>query len=149
MFSEAAFGSISKRMGVKPDRSYSDRSAVSTKSSASASLVRGGRGLGWAFIMRDFLLVHVAGADRPQLRLAVDLAELEHHEDMASRGRGPDGTHPRLLGKRISQDCRRPGEDLLDLGLGQAMLAAFGPVARVPIEACNLHASYLHLSIQT
>lgn len=99
--------------------------------------------------MRDLLLMHVAGADRPQLRLAVDLAELEHHEDMASRGRGPDGTHPRLLGKRIGQDRRRPGKDLLDLGLGQAMLAAFGPVARVPIEACDLHASYLRLSTQT
>ena len=99
--------------------------------------------------MRDLLLMHVAGADRPQLRLAVDLAELEHHEDMASRCRGPDGAHPRLLGKRIGQDRRRPGEDLLDLGSGQAMLAAFGPVARIPIEACNLHASYLHLSTQT
>jgi hypothetical protein len=33
--------------------------------------------------------------------------------------------------------------------LGQAMLAAFGPVARIPIEACNLHASYLRLSTQT
>lgn len=99
--------------------------------------------------MRDLLLVHVAGADRPQLRLAVDLAELEHHEDMAPRCRGPDGAHPRLLGKRISQDRRRPGENLLNLGAGQAMLAAFGPVARVPVEACDLHASYLHLSTQT
>ena len=27
--------------------------------------------------------------------------------------------------------------------------AAFGPVARIPIEACNLHTSYLHLSTQT
>lgn len=99
--------------------------------------------------MRDLLLVHVAGADGPQLRLAVDLAELEHHEDMASRGRGPDGAHPRLLGKRIGQDRRHPGEHLLDLGLEQTMLAAFGPVARIPIEACDLHASYLHLSTQT
>lgn len=99
--------------------------------------------------MRDLLEVHIAGADRPQLRLAVDLTELEHHEDMAPRCRGPDGAHPRLLGKRIGQDRRRPGENLLDLGLGQAMLAAFGPVARVPIEACDLHASYLHLSTQT
>ena len=99
--------------------------------------------------MRDLLWVHVAGADGPQLRPAVDLAELEHHEDMAPRGRGADGAHPRLLGKRIGQDRRRPGEDLLDFGLGQAMLAAFGPVARVPIEAGDLHASYLHLSTQT
>jgi len=99
--------------------------------------------------MRDLLWVHVAGADRPQLRPTIDLAELEHHEDMAPGGRSPDGAHPRLLGKRIGQDRRRPGKDLLDLGLGQAMLAAFGPVARVPIEACDLHASYLHLSTQT
>lgn len=99
--------------------------------------------------MRDLLLMHVAGADGPQLRVAVDLAELEHHEDMASRCRGPDGAHPRLLGKRIGQDRRRPGEDLLDLGSGQAMLAAFGPVARVPIKARNFHAPYLHLSTQT
>ena len=99
--------------------------------------------------MRYLLWVHVAGADGPQLRLAVDLAELEHHEDMAPGCRGPDGAHPRLLGKRIGQDRRRPGEDLLNLGSGQAVLAAFGPVARVPIEACDLHASYLHLSTQT
>lgn len=99
--------------------------------------------------MRDLLWVHVAGANGPQLCLAVELAELEHHENMASRRRGPNGAHPRLFGKRIGQDRRRPGEDLLDLGLGQAMLATFGPVARVPIEACNLHASYLHLSTQT
>ena len=39
--------------------------------------------------MRDFVLMHVAGADGPQLRLAVDLAELEHQEDMAPGGRGP------------------------------------------------------------
>ncbi len=99
--------------------------------------------------MRDLRWVHVAGADRPQLGLTADLAELEHHEDMAPRCCGSDGAHPHPFGKRIGQDRRRPGKDFLDLGSGQAMLAAFGSVARIPIEACNLHASYLHLSTQT
>jgi len=44
MFYQAAFGSISKRVGVNSDRSYWDISAVSTKSFASASLLSGGGG---------------------------------------------------------------------------------------------------------
>lgn len=63
---QGGFGSILKRMGVKPDKSYSDRSAVSTKSSASASLVSGGRGLGWVFIMPDLLVARATDTgERP------------------------------------------------------------------------------------
>src|SRR5690554_6633289 len=149
MFSEAAFGSISNRIGLKPDKSYSVRSAVSTNSSASASLRSGGRGLRCFFIVRDLLLMHVAGADGPELRLAVDLSQHEHHEHIATGSGFADSAHPRFLGERIRRNCRRPGKDLLDLCAGYAMLSAFGPVSIVPIETCDFHQpAHLHLSTQ-
>ena len=89
--------------------------------------------------MRDLLLVHVAGADGPQLRLTVDLSQQEHHEHIAPGGGFPDGAHPRFFGKGVSQDCRCSGENLLDLAAGNAVLAAFRPVPIVPVETRNLH----------
>jgi len=46
MFNAAVLGSNSKRMGLKPDKSYFDKSAVSIKFSAAASLESDGMGLG-------------------------------------------------------------------------------------------------------
>ncbi len=58
---EVVFSSNSKCTRVKPERSYSLRSAVSTKRSAALSDLKAGI---FFFIARDLPTVHVPGADR-------------------------------------------------------------------------------------
>src|SRR5947209_18060791 len=66
IFTRSVFGLNSKRKGTIVDRSYSERSAVSTKRSASSSLLSLGSFLSFgclALIMFDLLRVHVARTD--------------------------------------------------------------------------------------
>src|SRR5215813_13120776 len=72
------FFSNSNRTGFRPDRSYSVRSAVATKRSASASLLKVGI---FFFIVPDLLGSHVPGADRtdePFPALFPDRKDKEH-----------------------------------------------------------------------
>src|SRR6202044_520478 len=68
----------SNRGGLRPDRSYSLKSAVSTKRSASTSVLKVGIFL---FIAGNLPAVHVAGADRPNQALAATLADRKHQKD--------------------------------------------------------------------
>src|SRR5580704_11545009 len=64
---DLSLGRSSNRMSRPPERSYSVRSAVATKCSASSSVLRTGN---FFFIGCDLLLMHVAGAhgaDQPLL----------------------------------------------------------------------------------
>src|SRR6266851_848576 len=64
-----------------PDRSYSVRSAFSTNSSASLSLLKRGS---FFFIMLHFPLVHAPGADRPNESFAAPRPKREHNENSAT-----------------------------------------------------------------
>src|SRR5689334_20471872 len=99
MLSCAALLWNSKVAGLKPDRSYSERSAVSTNRSASSSVTKVGI---FRFIVGQLLAVHVAGADRPDQLQAVTLADGEHEEDGAALLRSADPLKS-PLGLRVSQ----------------------------------------------
>src|SRR6266481_2237625 len=63
---------ISKRTVCAPERSYRDKSALSTKAAAARALLNAGT---FFFIGFDLLLVHVTRADRPdQLLITVLIA---------------------------------------------------------------------------
>jgi hypothetical protein len=85
----------------------------------------------------DLLLMHVAGADRPKEALAAFLPDREHDEDMASARVPADGIEARfgILRIAVGQDSGRAGKDSLDRRSRYTMLAAFRPVARIPVEA--------------
>src|SRR5215213_5231147 len=86
----AAFGSNSKRMGLKAEKSYSDRSAVSTNLSASSSVSKRGKGFLLPLIIFYLLPVHVAGADRPDESMARVLPDGKYYKDMAPLSVLPD-----------------------------------------------------------
>src|SRR5215472_9859152 len=79
----AVFFSNSNRDGCSPDRSYSLRSAVSTKCSASASVRKVGI---FFFITRDLPRVHVTGTNWTDQALAVSRPDREDQKDRASGG---------------------------------------------------------------
>src|SRR5215207_8214368 len=72
MFTRASFLSNSNRTGLKPDRSYSVKSAVATKFSACLSVLNLGI---FFFIVLHLLPMHVAGADWSNEALAVACSE--------------------------------------------------------------------------
>src|SRR5208282_216389 len=74
MLSCSVFFSNSNLTGLRPERSYSLRSAVSTKRSASASVLKVGI---FFFIAPNFLPVHVAGTDGANQALAAMLPDGE------------------------------------------------------------------------
>src|SRR5713226_2653153 len=111
-----------------PDRSYSVRSAFSTNSSASLSLLKRGSFL---FIMLHFPLVHAPGADLPDESFAAPRPKREHNENSATLS-GPADCLEALLGfrvQRIRNDGDWPVKYALDLRRRNAMLLALGPVA--------------------
>src|SRR5690606_1871825 len=71
IFKEADFFSISKCMGLNPDRSYSDKSAVSVNRFAASSVPSEGMDFSLAvFIVVNFLAMHIASTDGPDPGLA-------------------------------------------------------------------------------
>src|ERR1700692_1792938 len=77
----AVFFSNSNRTGVRPDRSYSLRSAVSTKRSASASLLKVGI---FFFITHNLLPVHETGGNRANETLPATFAHGEDQKDRST-----------------------------------------------------------------
>src|SRR5690606_32014401 len=141
MFNEADLGSSSKRMGLNRDRSYSDRSAVATKSSAASSLEKEGIDFNLAFIVRDLFCVHVPSADRAYFQLPAHHPQHEHQEDTPPGPRPPDCPLARLVRPGVRHAGRRPGHHLLYFFPGHAVLAAFRPVPGIPVETRDLHFS--------
>src|SRR5690606_24942553 len=141
MFSDADLGSSSKRMGLNCDRSYSDRSAVATKSSAASSLEKEGIDFNLALIVRDLFLQHVAGTDRANFQLPAHCPQHEHQEDVPPGPRPPDCPLARPVGPGVRHAGRRPGHHLLDFFPGHAVLASFRPIPGIPVETRDLHFS--------
>src|SRR5580693_5823374 len=81
MLSCAVFFSNSNLVGVRPERSYSVRSAVSTKRSASASVLKVGI---FFFIAGNLLLVHVTGADGTKQALPIAFPDGKHQKNGAT-----------------------------------------------------------------
>src|SRR6478752_1829788 len=86
MFNWADFGAISNRIGWKSEKSYSDRSAVATKFSASSSVLNSGNFFSLALaITHDLLVVHEARADRTDQFSPFILAKRVDPENETSR----------------------------------------------------------------
>src|SRR5260370_34544183 len=81
MLSCAVFFSNSNLTGVRPERSYSLRSAVSTKRSAAASVLKVGI---FFFIAHDLLPVHVTGGNRANQARPATLADGEDQKDRSA-----------------------------------------------------------------
>src|SRR5713101_3818610 len=121
-----------------PDRSYSVRSAFSTNSSASLSLLKRGSFL---FIMLHFPLVHPLRADRPNESFAAPRPKREHNENSATLS-SPADCLEALLGfrvQRIRKDSDWPAKYVLDRRRRNAMLLALGPVALIPVKSGYPH----------
>src|ERR1017187_8301371 len=84
MLSCAVFFSNSNLTGVRPERSYSLRSAASTKRSASSSVLKVGIVF---FTAHNLLPVHVTGGNRANQVLPATLPDGEDQKDgLAARG---------------------------------------------------------------
>src|SRR6266849_2690367 len=121
-----------------PDRSYSVRSAFSTNSSASLSLLSRGSFL---FIMLHFPLVHAPGADRPDESFAAPRPKRKHNENSPTLS-SPADCLEALLGFRVQRIRNAgdwPAKYVLDLRRRNAMLLALGPVALIPVKSGYLH----------
>src|SRR5712692_3531977 len=117
-----------------PDSSYSVRSAFSTNSSASLSLLKRGS---FFFIVLHFLLVHAPGANRPNESFAAPRPKREHDENSATLTRPADCLEA-LLGfrvQRIRKNGDWPAEYVLDRRRRNAVLLALGPVALIPVKS--------------
>ena len=117
----AALGSNSKRVGRKPEKSYSERSAVWTKRSAASSVSKRGNGLRiFAYlplILVDLLLVLVADADRSDEAPAAYHPDREHDEDVAPGAVPAHRIEQRFRVRRVAVglDERCTAQGLLDL----------------------------------
>jgi hypothetical protein len=92
-------------------------------------------------MMQAFLFVEVAGADRPQQFGVVPHPKGENNEDRSpvtqfSNRKKPLFAFPPL---RCGENGDGAQEKLFDVFPSEAMLAAFRPVAVIPIEAFKLH----------
>ena len=86
--------------------------------------------------MADLLGVHEPGTDGTQQGGVGDLAQGEGDQQVAICWGATDGEKARF-GRRmggIGVDIRRCGQGCFDIGLGDAVLAAFWPVAGIPVE---------------
>jgi len=92
-------------------------------------------------MVANLLGMHVAGADGADPRVAVAMAECEGNQQMASRLGASDGEIA-LFGRGmagIGVDCRSALKHGLDLFARDAVLAAFRPVAIIPVKPGNAH----------
>src|SRR5579885_1034138 len=138
MLSWAVFGSNSNRVGLRPERSYSVRSAVATKCSASASDLKVGI---FFFIAGNLLFVHVAGADRANQRFSIARPSCEDQEHRPSACRLSDRSKAFLALRvgLVGHDEDGRFEERFDLLGGNAMLPALRKVAVVPVEPGYYH----------
>src|SRR5713226_8449175 len=116
-----------------PDRSYSVRSASSTNSAASLSLLKRGS---FFFIMLHFPLVHAPGADRPDESFAAPRPKREHNENSATLS-SPADCLEALLGfrvQRIRNDGDWPAKYVLDL---RRRTPCFWHLDRLPSSQSN------------
>lgn len=97
--------------------------------------------------MIDLLLVHVAGADGSKQSAATLLTKHENQEDVAPLWRLPDGSHARFVGVWVWHHGWRAKQYGLHLLAGNAVLAALGPVALVPVEANEPHVASIHICV--
>src|SRR5207302_415735 len=119
---------ISKRTVCAPERSYCDKSALSTKAAAARALLNAGI---FFFIGFDLLFVHVTGADRPdQLLIAPVLIALapqrEHKEYSPAVASLSHRAYAAFL-LRISRawnDGKGPGEQAFNQCNGKPVLLA-------------------------
>lgn len=82
--------------------------------------------------MLDLLLVHVAGADRPDIAIAFQHPHSERHKDMPRLHTTADGEEPYLIVRmgRVRPDSDLAGKQPLDLGEGDAMTLTLIPGPR-------------------
>src|SRR5258708_20413883 len=107
MLTRASFFSNSNRTGFARERSYSVRSAVQTNASASLSLLKVGI---FFFIVLNFLSVHLASSNGPDILFTFLLADREGREDMPPQRRSAYGLEPRFRDRLrfIEQNHNRP-----------------------------------------
>src|SRR4029077_16874182 len=106
---DLSFRFISKRTVCAPERSYFDKSALSTKAAAARALLNAGI---FFFIGFDLLLVHVARADRPDQLLIALASQREHKKHFPAVATLPYSAKAVFL-SRLSlagEDGKRVGE---------------------------------------
>jgi hypothetical protein len=138
MLISAAYFSNSNRIGLNPDRSYSDRSASSTNRSASASVLKTGMVLS-AFSLHkvvDFFLVHVPGRYRAKRHPSQSFPDREGDEQASASRVANYGVVSQFA---VFSSPIRPNhgfmiQHMLDFRLGNPMFRAFWPVAVVPVK---------------
>src|SRR5580700_1643244 len=124
----ADFLSNSNLTGVRPERSYSDKSAVSTNRSASSSLLKIGIFL---FIAPNLLPVHVTGGNGADQALSATLPDGEDQEDRTAARGFADCPKPVLVPRvrLVGNDQHGAIEQCFDLGGRYAVLQAFCAIA--------------------
>src|SRR3546814_25000 len=136
IFRDADFFSISKCMGLNPDRSYFDKSAVSINCSAASSVLNDGMGFGLTvFIVVNFVPVHITSTDRSDPGLAFSHAHHVHDKDITASVRLAYCPHPRLIRTGIRQDSRCMAEEPFNFFLADPMFSAFWPISVIPIKS--------------
>src|SRR5712691_7603130 len=146
----AVFFSNSNLTGVRPERSYSERSAVSTKCSASASVLKVGI---FFFIASDLFPVHVTGGNRANQALPISLPDSEDQKHGSAARRLADRPKASLVSRMrlVRDDQQRAIEKRFDLGGRHAVPLALCAIAIVPVEIRRglIHSSlYIHMYIQ-
>src|SRR5580704_15176055 len=139
ILTRSVLGLNSKRTGTIPDKSYSERSAVATKCSASSSVFRTGSFFNFLFllfIVLDFLSVHIACTNRPNEDGTAAPAKRKRHKNVPSGGTPPNGLeallHLRML--KIWEQRYRSSKNRLDFSDRNAMALALVPIAMVPVK---------------
>src|SRR3984957_1757677 len=139
ILTRSVLGLNSKRTGTIPDKSYSERSAVATKCSASSSVFRTGSFFNFVFllfIVLDFLSVHIACTNRPNEDRTAAPAKRKRHKNMSSGGTPPNGLEALLRFRmlKIWEQRYRPSKNRLDFHDRNTMTLALVPVAIVPVK---------------
>lgn len=134
MLTRASFFANSNRTGLAPTRSNCVRSAVSTKTSASLSVLNIGI---LFFIVLNFFPVHVACAYWTDIVVTSLLAKHEDQKNVASCG-APCNAPKTDFGhgmRFVWQDHDRLLEQGLDFLDGNAVLETLGSVSLIPVES--------------
>src|SRR5271157_5298997 len=134
---------ISKRTNCAPERSYCDRSALSTKASAARSLLKVGI---FFFIGLNLLLVHVTGADGPDQKFIAPAPQRGDDEHAAPFICSSDRAQPPLVLRvgRVRKNGQRTGK--------KASIAAVETpcsphLARLPLSQSKPVASEITLAL--
>src|SRR5208337_720041 len=125
---------ISKRTNCAPERSYCDRSALSTKAAAARSLLK----VGIFFFIRFNLFFACTARDGTDQKFVALPPEREYDEHAAPFLRSPDRAKtvlPLRVG-RIQKNGQRTRKKAFDSHDGEFL--ALGSIAPVPVEAIRL-----------